>query len=132
MLTVYTYPVPRPANALDLSTIPLDELADAALAFSMHQSSGRVWFGYLDGWMLTPRDEVLLRKVLRKFECSLVTAFPLALSFAWKNEIATIYTADLNGAPSPHNNGRLVHDGSSPGYGHSHSHTSTHREDHQN
>lgn len=130
MLTVYTYPIARPSNALDLSTLPLDELADAALAVAMHQTSGTIWLGYLDGWMLTPREEVLLRKVIRKFECSLVTAFPLALSFAWKNEIATIYTNDINGAAGSHNDGRPVHNGSSVGHNRSHSHTSAHRENH--
>ena len=99
MLTVYTRPTQRPpGTTVDLSAIPLDGLIDAALAVHAHQSSAVLWFGYLDGWMLTPHEEVLLRKVLRKFECSLVSAFPLSLSQAWKNEIRTIYTTEGNGA----------------------------------
>jgi hypothetical protein len=92
MLTVYTYPTPRPQGALDLSLTPLDEIADAAMNVYNHQRDIVLWFGYLDGWMLTPREEVLLRNVLRKFPCVLVTAFPLALSPAWKNEIDILYT----------------------------------------
>ena len=95
MLTVYTYPVPRPPGALDLSLTPLDELADAAMNVYNHQRDITIWFGYLDGWMLAPREEVLLRNLLRKFPCVLVTLFPLALSPAWKNEIDTLYTQPL-------------------------------------
>ncbi len=108
MLTVYTYAVPRPAHCYDMSGIPLDELCDAALAVYNHQKTGHVWFGYLDGWMLRPQEEVLLRKVLRKFPCSVVSHFPLAFSQAWKNEIDSIYTADPNGASNPHNDGCVV------------------------
>lgn len=93
MLTVYTYKQGRPEQALDLAGLPLDELTRAALDFHDHQKTGSIWFGYLEGWMLTPHEEVLLRKVIRKFECHLVTVFPFSLSQAWKNEIATIYTA---------------------------------------
>ena len=98
MLTVYTYTAEKPANALDLSSTPLDELVDAATAIVAHHKTGTVWLGYLDGWMLHPHEEVLLRKVIRKFECSLISAFPLSLSQSWKNEIRTIYTAGVNGA----------------------------------
>jgi hypothetical protein len=87
MLTVYTHPIPRPADSFDLSGTPLDELVDTALAILQHQKQAHIWFGYLDGWMLSPHEEVLLRPVLRAFSCSLVTQHPLALSHAWKNEI---------------------------------------------
>lgn len=132
MLTVYTVKAPRPAGALDLSLTPLEELTDAALAFADHQTSGSVWFGYLEGWMLTARDEALLRRVLRKFECFLVTAFPVSLSHAWQNEIGTIYTADPNGPSNTHNDGGLVHSGSSTGYGHSSADSSAEQRPHQN
>ena len=117
MLTVYTYKVDRPVQALDLSLTPLDELTDTALAFADHQTSGTVWFGYLEGWMLTPRDEALLRRVLRKFDCFLVTCEPLSLSHAWQNEIRTIYTAPPNGPSDTHHDGRAVHTGSSTEHG---------------
>jgi hypothetical protein len=112
MLTVYVYKVPRPDQALDLSLTPLDDLAESALAFYAHQPSGSIWFGYLEGWMLSPQDETRLRPVLRKFDCGLVTAAPLSFSHAWQNEIKTIYTADLNGPPNAHDNGRALHHGS--------------------
>jgi hypothetical protein len=112
MLTVYLYKVPRPAKALDLSLTPLDDLADSAMAFYSHQTSGSIWFGYLEGWMLTPQQEALIRPVLRKFDCILVTAVPLSLSHAWQNEIETIYTADPNGPANTHDDGRSLHNGS--------------------
>jgi hypothetical protein len=95
MLTVYTYPIPRPQGALDLALTPLDELADAVVNVCNHQRDIVLWFGYLDGWMLTPREEVLIRRAIRKFPCVLVTSFPLALSHAWKNEIDVLYTQAL-------------------------------------
>ncbi len=114
MLTVYTVPVPRPSGVVDLSGVPLSGLADAALAVYAHQTSAKIWFGYLDGWMLTPHEEVLLRKVLRKFDCELITAFPFALSQSWKNEIRTLYTEKPHGAPESHHDGRALHHGHSP------------------
>jgi hypothetical protein len=111
MLTVYTYRVPKPDSAFDLSDTPLDELADRLDAIFQHQTNVHLWFGYLDGWMLTPREEVLLRKVIRKFPCSVVSLFPLAFSQAWKNEIDTIYTSPPHGDSDFNHNGCSVHDG---------------------
>ena len=119
MLDVYSYPIPRPPGSLDLSLTPLDEIADTVLDICAHQKDVVIWFGYLDGWMLTPRDEVLLRKALRKFTCVVVSCFPVAFSLAWQNEIRTIYTARGNGASYSDNNGGAVHDGREAGYGHS-------------
>ena len=78
-----------------------------------HQKQVLLWFGYLDGWMLTPHEEVLLRKALRKFDCFLCSAFPLSLSQAWKNEIKAIYTDRGNGDPKPDNDGSPVYYGCS-------------------
>lgn len=120
MLTVYVYrDAVRPSGALDLSLTPLEELAEAALAFAAHQTSGSIWFGYLEGWMLTAQQEALLRPVFRKFECHVVSAIPLSFSHAWQNEIQTIYTTNPNGPSHAHNNGRAVHDGSPAGHGRS-------------
>ena len=117
MLVVYTYPIPRPANVLDLSLTPLDELASAVMDIYDHQRDAVLWFGYLDGWMLTSREEVLLRKAIRKFECILVSCFPLSLSLSWQNEINTIYTRERHGASHTHNDGSLVYDGSQARHG---------------
>ena len=131
MLEVYTYCISRPARAIDLSLTPLEELSTAVLDIYDHQREGTLWFGYLDGWMLTPREEVLMRKALRKFDCILFTAVPLALPFAWQNEIRTIYTRDPHGDSHINNDGSLVHDGREIEHRHSGSGTSFERIDHQ-
>ncbi len=92
MLTVYTYRIQKPTECFDMSGIQLDEIADALTAIRSHQRTAKIWLGYLDGWMLTPMEEVILRKVIRDFECILVSKNPFSLSQAWKNEIETIYT----------------------------------------
>lgn len=109
MLDVYTYKIPKPAHCIDFSFTTLDTLAEEAVAVHDHHSNVHIWFGYFEGWMLNPREEVLIRKLLRKFDCSLVTAFPLSLSAAWKNEINIIYTDRSYGASETHNHGGSVH-----------------------
>ena len=109
MLDVYCFPVSKPSGSFfDLSTLPLDELADAVCAIVDHQTSGHLWFGYLEGWMLSPHEETRLRPALRKFECSLMTAFPLSFSQAWKNEMRRVYTTPSHGVPRSHDNGGAV------------------------
>lgn len=114
---VYTYPQRRPYNTIDLSTIPLGEFAQTVVDIVNHQKDVQLWFGYLEGWMLTPHEEVILRKALRKFTCHLVSFFPLALSQSWKMEVDSIYTASPHGHSDSHNNGSIVYDGSPIGYG---------------
>ncbi len=116
MLDVYTYPRKAPKNCIDLSGLPLDEIVDAALAVYQHQKDVDIWLGYLDGWMLAPQEETRLRKVIRAFRCGVVSCFPISFSHAWKNEINTIYTVQLNGDSNPDNNGRAVYDGGSFGH----------------
>ncbi len=116
MLTVYTYPAKAPKDCINLSGIPLDTLVESALSVYHHQKHVKIWFGYLDGWMLSPHEETLLRKVIRAFPCSVVSCFPIAFSHAWKNEIDTIYTEQLNGVPDTHDNGCSVYNGGSTGH----------------
>jgi hypothetical protein len=116
MLNIYTFPKKSPKHCIDLSGIPLDELVGAALAVYAHQRNVEVWFGYLDGWMLTPQEETQLRKVVRAFPCGVVSCFPVSFSHAWKNEINTIYTAQVNGDSNSDNNGCSVHNGSTFGH----------------
>lgn len=118
MLTVYTYPTTRPTDWFDLSDIPLDDLADHAADILAHQRNACLWFGYLEGWMVTPQEEVRLRKVLRAFPCAMVCAFPCALSQAWKNEIDTIYTSPEHGDSEINNNGGAVQHGCSTEHRH--------------
>ena len=131
MLTVYTYPIPKPANVLDVSGIPLDELIEDILAIVSHQKNIHIWFGYLDGWMLTPREEVLLRRAIRMFHCSLVTAFPFALSQAWKNEIDWVYTDRGNGCSCTNNDGRALQHGGQIGHNETSERPSFNRQDNQ-
>lgn len=108
MLTVYTYPIPKPKDCFDLSGLPLDELCDAALSIHEHHKDALIWFGYLDGWMLNPREEVLLRRLLRDFRCIVISHHPLSLSNSWKNEIDTIYTNPVHGSSCIDNYDRVV------------------------
>jgi hypothetical protein len=113
MLTIYTYRIPKPAECYDMSRLSLEEsFVDTIKSISEHQTSGTIWFGYLEGWMLTPYEEVILRKALRTFHCIVVTRFPHSFSHAWKNETDWVYTEPPNhGSPDTHNNGRTLHDG---------------------
>jgi hypothetical protein len=111
MLTVYIYRIPKPPDCFDMSGIGLNELADTMSAIHSHQKNIRIWFGYLDGWMLTPMEEVILRKVIRNFQCFVVSKNPLSFSQSWKNEIDTIYTSQSltqNGDTYTHHNGSSV------------------------
>jgi hypothetical protein len=114
MLTVYTYPIEKPEPCYDMSKLSLEDgFVNTVQSIIEHQTSGTIWFGYLEGWMLTPHEEVILRKAIRKFNCIVVTRFPLSFSQAWKNEIDWVYTDGKdNGSPDSHNNGCFVHDGS--------------------
>jgi hypothetical protein len=104
---------------------------DTVLDITAHQTTGVLWFGYLDGWMLTPHEEVVLRKAIRQFNCILITQFPFSLSQAWKNEIDWVYTVEPNGSANTHNNGRLIHDGGSPQHRHASSGSSPYGFGHQ-
>jgi hypothetical protein len=111
MLSVYTYPIPKPVDVFDLSETPLEQLADTATAILTHHKTAVIWFGYLEGWMLTPMEEVRLRKVIRAFPCIAVSRVPLSFSNAWKMEIDTIYTASPHGHSDSDDNGGLAHAG---------------------
>jgi hypothetical protein len=117
MLIVYTYPRFRPQKTIDLSTIALNEFAQTVQNIVDHQKDVELWFGYIDGWMLTPHEEVILRKAIRKFECHVVSFFPLAFSQSWKNEIRSIYTDRPHGESDTDNNGSSLHNGCQIGYG---------------
>ena len=111
MLTVYTYSIQKPADVFDLSETPLEQLADMATAILTHHKTAVIWFGYLEGWMLTPMEEVRLRKVIRAFPCTAVSRVPLSFSNAWKMEIDTIYTTSPHGHSDSDHDGGPVHDG---------------------
>jgi hypothetical protein len=116
MLTIYTYPIPKPAECYDMSRLSLeDNFVDTIKSICEHQTSGTIWLGYLDGWMLTPYEEVSMRKALRTFHCIVVSRYPHSFSHAWKNETDWVYTTDpKNGSTHTHHDGRTVQHGSSP------------------
>jgi hypothetical protein len=116
MLTLYTFQRPKPAECFDMSIVPLDELVDMVVAIHSHQKAATLWFGYLDGWMLTPREEVRMRSVIRDFHCHAMSHFPLSFSQSWKNEIDMIYTDNVqhNGLPNSNDNGSSLHNGRAP------------------
>ena len=116
MLTVYTVQIPKDPSWIDLSSTPLAELVDAALAVLSHQKTATVWFGYLEGFMLTPQEETRLRPVLRAFSCHLVCTLPFLLPYAWKTDVEAIYTVNPNGGSDSHNHGGPVLDGRAPGH----------------
>ena len=115
MLTIYTYHIPKPAECYDMSKLSLeDNFVDTIKSITEHQKSGTIWFGYLEGWMLTPHEEVILRKAIRQFHCIVVTRFPHSFSHAWKNETDWIYTDEKhNGPTDSDNDGRALQHGSS-------------------
>jgi len=95
MLIVYMYRTPRPPETIDMSGEPLETLGDAACSIFSHHKTAVIWLGYLEGWMLTPTEEVRLRKVIRKFECHVISCQPLSFSQAWKNEMSDVYIRPL-------------------------------------
>jgi len=109
MLIVYVYPANKPAGCFDLSYELLGGFTDTALSILTHHKTAVLWFGYLEGWMLSPEDETRLRAVIRAFECHVVSREPLSFSQAWKNEISVIHLKDINGASNSDNDGRAVH-----------------------
>ena len=55
MLTVYTYPIPKPDDCYDVSKLSLEDgFLETIRSIIEHQKGGTIWFGYLEGWMLTP------------------------------------------------------------------------------
>jgi hypothetical protein len=64
------------------------ELCDKLETIYTHHKSGNVYIGFLEPLlMLTPQEEVRLRKVFRKFEVFLIVGNPFILPFSWKNGI---------------------------------------------
>jgi len=109
MLTVYLYNTEKPPGSFDLSYELVQDLADVALSILAHHKTGVIWFGYLEGWMLSPPDETRLRTVIRNFHCHVVTREPLSFSQAWKNEIDHVYTSEAHGPTGINNNGSALH-----------------------
>jgi hypothetical protein len=96
---------------LDLSKVPLDEIANESMAIVNHHSNCAIFLGHLEpGFMLDSISQVILRKLIRKFPTGIICKFTESLPFSWKNEIDTLYIQkplNSNGSTS------FINDGSS-------------------
>ena len=95
---------------IDLSTIDSSELADECDRIIQHQTDSKIFLGYLEpGWMLDPKHDARIRRLLRKFDVYMVSMFPESLSFSWKNEISIVYLdTPKNGSSEIVNDGSIV------------------------
>jgi hypothetical protein len=93
MITLFLTKVEKPKDVtIDVSDVSLDLLTETLINIYSHHQSAVIWIGYLEGWMLSPIEETLLRKVIRKFPCYIVTNNVFSFSHAWKNETICIHS----------------------------------------
>ena len=90
MLNIYTniqYCLDElPPDYIDISKVCADELCNKMETIYLHHKSGNVYIGFLEPLlMLSPQDEVRMRKVFRKFEIFMIVGNPFILPFSWKN-----------------------------------------------
>jgi hypothetical protein len=94
---------------LDLSKVPLNDLANESMAIVNHHSNCAIFLGHLEpGFMLDLTSQVILRKLFRKFPTGLICRFTESLPFSWKNEIDTLYIQkplNTNGSTNSLNDG---------------------------
>jgi len=94
---------------IDLSKVPLNELANESMSIVNHHSNCAIFLGHLEpGFMLDSISQVILRKLIRKFPTGIICKFTESLPFSWKNEIDTLYIQkplNSNGSTSFINNG---------------------------
>jgi len=94
---------------IDLSSVDSSKLADECDRILNHHSDKKIFLGYLEpGWMLDPKHEARIRRLIRKFDVYMVSFFPESLSFSWKNEIKVVYLESEKNGPA-----KIVNDGSS-------------------
>ena len=94
---------------IDLSTLSSELLADECDRIIDHHSDKKIFLGYLEpGWMLDPKHDARIRRLIRKFDVYLVSLFPESLSFSWKNEIKLVYLNCKKDGCS-----KTIHDGDS-------------------
>jgi hypothetical protein len=97
----------RKKCTIDLSLVPINSLANECDQILQHHQECIIFLGYLEpGWMLDPKDEGRIRRLIRKFECHLICFHLESLPFSWKNEIEFIYSKNQkNGSTEVINNG---------------------------
>lgn len=100
MLNIYTklqyFLEDTPFDFIDLSNVPTNKLADKMDTIYDHYTSGNIYIGFLEPiLMLTPQEEVRMRKVFRKFEVFVIVGNPFILPFSWKNGIRKLVMSSL-------------------------------------
>ena len=90
MLNIYTniqYCLDElPNDCIDLSKVMSSVLCERLETIYNHHKTGNVYVGFLEPLlMLSPQEEVRIRKIFRKFEVYLVCGNPFILPFSWKN-----------------------------------------------
>jgi len=94
---------------IDLSMLSSELLADECDRILDHHSDKKIFLGYLEpGWMLDPKHDARIRRLIRKFDVYMVCVFPESLSFSWKNEISLVYLDSKKDGSS-----QIVHHGHS-------------------
>jgi len=97
---------------LDLSKHPSCDLAAESMSIVSHQTNCCVFLGYLEpGWMLELNQQVIIRKLIRKFPVAIVSFYMDSIPFSWKNETETIYIPiplNSNGGSGSVDNGSIV------------------------
>jgi hypothetical protein len=92
---------------LDWSDSSPEELVTLAETAVQHHTDVVVFLGALEGWMLSPLQEIRMRPLIRKFPVAVVCKYPVGLSAAWKNELSAIHVAYGNhGYTHSHDDGR--------------------------
>ena len=96
---------------IDLSKIPLIDLASECDSIVAHHKNCSVFLGYLEpGWMIDSASQTRLRKLIRKFPVAVVCYFLESLPFSWKNEIDILYLKNpKNGSATIVDNGSSLH-----------------------
>jgi hypothetical protein len=116
MLHLYLYLHPnedlRSKCTIDMSKVSSDCLADECEKVLQHHKECILFLGFLEpGWMLDPKHEARIRRIIRKFETHMIAIHPESIPHAWKNEIDIVYVRPLkNGAPKTINDGCTLHD----------------------
>ena len=94
---------------IDLSMLSSELLADECDRILDHHSDKKIFLGYLEpGWMLDPKHDARILRLIRRFDVYMVCVFPESLSFSWKNEISLVYLDSKKDGSS-----QIVHHGDS-------------------
>lgn len=101
-----------PAEAIDLSKVPSDDLAHSVQDYCNHHVTGHIFLGYLDPLvMLHPTEETRLRRGFTQCDMSIVVSNPNILPLSWKNGTSRLRVLER---PNYACLAETVHDGGAP------------------